>query len=107
MIEELYQKLKITDKAVQYLKKKNKPFATIEHPDYRTSGESVFVEIPIISNKAPKELQKFNKITLDGIDVYVSIAVKMPSDNKVTIDLESILGIKFLKITGFKATSQD
>ncbi len=105
MSEALKKKIRITNEAVTHLKHKNKPYAMIAHPDYRTSGESVFIEVPEISNKKPKEDFKFHHVTLDGIEIYIGIDVKIPEDETIEIGLDSFLGLKFLKVSGFSAVT--
>ena len=69
------ENIKITEKAKDYLKKKGKLQVVIEFP----------------------------KTAIDGIDVYISNSVILPS-NDVVIDLDSFLGIKILSLSGFKAS---
>ena len=95
----------ITEKALNYLNKKEKHEITIEYPEYRASCECAFVQVPEIFAKKPKSEENFRKTTIDGIDVYLSKQVALPTDNDITIDLDSFLGIKNLTVSGFK--SQD
>lgn len=92
----------INEKALNYLNKKEKHEITIEYPQYRTSSECAFVQIPEIFAKKPKSEENFRKITIDRIDVYLSKQVVLPTDNDITIDLDSFLGIKNLTVSGFK-----
>ncbi len=97
------QRFRIDQAAADHLKKKNKPFATIEYPDYRTTGESVFIEVPEIANRVPKEELKYHHLVIDGIDVYLRRDVKLPEEGEIVIGLDSFLGVKFLKVSGFNA----
>lgn len=95
------ENIKITDKAKNYLKKKGKLHVVIEIPEHRLSSESVVVPVPEIFAKLPNNPENFQKVTIDGIDVYVSNSVIVPK-NGVVIDLDSFLGIKILNLLGFK-----
>lgn len=94
--------IKITEKAMNHLKKKGKLQVVIEFPEHRLNSESVVVPIPEIFAKSPKNPESFQKTSIDGIDVYVSNSVVLPN-NGVVIDLDSFLGIKILSLAGFKA----
>lgn len=103
MTEEISHRITITEEAAAHLRKKNKPYATIEHPDYRASAESVFIEVPEIANKMPKDELKYHHLVVNGIDIYLRRDVKLPKDEVVVIGLDSFLGLKFLKVSGFSA----
>lgn len=94
--------VKITEKALQHLKKKGRVNLVIEFPEHRLSSESVFIEIPEIFMKKPKDVESFQQIIIEGISVYISKSVSLPT-NDVVIDLDSFLGIKTLSLSGFKA----
>ena len=94
--------VKISERALLYLKKKGRVNLVIEFPEHRLSSESVFIEIPEIFMKKPKDVENFQQITLDGISLYISNSVSLPA-NDVVIDLDSFLGIKTLTLSGFKA----
>lgn len=96
------ENVKITEKAKNYLKKKGKLQVVIEIPEHRLSSESVVVPIPEIFAKRPKNPDSFQKFTIDGIDVYISNSVILPS-NGVVIDLDSFMGIKILNLLGFRS----
>ena len=102
MENEIDNKIKITEAARNYLYKKGKREVRIEYPDYRTSCCCAFVSLPEIFAKKPKSEEHYNKITIDGIDVFLSNSVFLPKDNDVVIDVESFLKIKTLKVYGFK-----
>jgi hypothetical protein len=97
------ENIKITEKAKDYLKKKGKLQVVIEFPEHRLNSESVVVPIPEIFAKKPKKPESFQKTAIDGIDIYISNSVILPS-NDVVIDLDSFLGIKILSLSGFKAS---
>ncbi len=96
------ENVKITEKAKNYLIKKGKLQVVIEIPEHRLNSESVIVPIPEIFAKKPKNPESFQKVTVDGIDVFISNTLDLPT-NDVVIDLDSFLGIKLLTISGFKA----
>ncbi len=96
------ENVKITEKAKNYLKKKGKFQVVIEIPEHRLSSESVVVPIPEIFAKRPKCPENFQKVTIDGIDVYISNSVILPG-NDILIDLDSFLGIKILNLLGFRS----
>ncbi len=98
-------KIKITDKALNYLNKKGKKSLTLECPDYRTNGDFAVIPIPEIFAKRPKAEEKYNKIMAEGIDVYVSRLVYLP-DNDVTIDVDKFLNMHFLTVSGFNIKDQ-
>jgi hypothetical protein len=99
-------KIKITEKALDYLKTKEKLSVTIGIPDYRTNGDFAVVPVPEVFAKKPKNVDEYNMVNIDGIDVYVSKAIYLPKDNDVTIDLDSFLKIRFLTMTGFNIKNQ-
>lgn len=103
MAREINDIIKITEAALDYLHKKGKHEVCIEYPEYRTSCECVFVQVPEIFAKKPKSEENFRKITNDGIDVFLSKSVLLPVDNDVIIDVDSFLIFKILKISGFKS----
>ena len=98
-------KVKITKDALNYLNKKGKLSVTIGYPDYRTNGDFAVVPVPEIFAKKPKAEHEYNKVSIDGIDVYVSKSVYMPEED-VIIGLDSFLGIKFLTVSGFSIENQ-
>jgi len=93
--------IKITEAARNYLQKKGKHEVCIEYPNYRTSCECAFVQIPEIFAKKPKSEDGYHKIRIDGIDVFLSKYIILPKDKEVIIDVETILLIKVLKVYGF------
>lgn len=99
-------KIKITEKALNYLKRKGKLSLTIGLPDYRTSGDFAVVPIPEVFAKKPKMVEEYNVVNVDGIDVYVSRTVYLPENNDVIIDLDTFLNMGFLTMTGFKIDNQ-
>ena len=101
MAREINGMIKITEAARNYLQKKGKHEVCIEYPKYRTSCDCVFVQIPEIFARKPKAEKNFSKIMIDGIDVFLSNYVKLPEDKDVVIDVDSFLGIKILKVSGF------
>jgi hypothetical protein len=94
--------INITERAMKHLKKKGKLQVTIEIPENRLSSESVLVPIPEIIAKKPKTLENYQIINIDGIDVYISKSL-VPPKNDVVIDLDTFLGIKLLRVSGFKS----
>lgn len=98
-------KIKITERALNYLNKKGKTSVTIGYPDYRTSGDFAVVPVPEVFAKKPKT-EEYNKIIIDGIDVYVSKQVYLPKDNDVVIDVDSFLKMTFLTVSGFSTKDQ-
>ena len=99
-------KIKITEKALNYLRKKDKQSLTIGLPDYRTNGDFAVVPVPEIFAKKPKKEEEFNKVNIDGIDVYVSKMVYLPKDNDIIIDIDTFLRMNFLTMKGFKINNQ-
>lgn len=98
-------KIKITEKALNYLKKKEKLSVIIGYPDYRTNGDFAVVPVPEIYAKKPKVEEQYNKINIDGIDVYISKLVYMP-ENEVIINVDSFLKMNFLTVAGFSIKGQ-
>jgi exopolysaccharide biosynthesis predicted pyruvyltransferase EpsI len=98
-------KITITENALSYLNKKGKKSVTIGYPDYRTNGDFAVVPVPEIFAKKPKAEEGYNKITVDGIDVYVSKLVYLP-DNDVVIDVDKFLKMQFLTVSGFSIKGQ-
>ena len=96
------ENVKITEKAKNHLLKKGKLQVVIEIPEHRLNGESVIVPIPEIFAKKPKNPERYQKVDVEGIDVFISNTLVLPT-NDVIIDLDSFLGIKILNISGFKA----
>ena len=94
--------IKITERAAEHLKKKGKLQVTIEIPENRLSSESVLVPVPEIIGRKPKEPENYQIINVDGIDVYVSKSLVLPK-NDVIINLDTFLGMKFLRVSGFKS----
>lgn len=103
MAKEINDIIKITEAARNYLQKKGKHEVRIEYPEYRTSCECTFVQIPEIFAKKPKSEENYRKITIDGIDVFLSRSVLLPADNDVIIDVDSFLKFKILTISGFNS----
>ena len=99
-------KIKITVDAIKYLKRKGKLSVTIGFPDYRTNGDFAVVPVPEIFAKKPKTEEDYNKINIDGIDVYISKTVYLPKDNDIIIDVDTFLMMNFLTLTGFKINNQ-
>lgn len=99
-------KIKLTEKALNYLNKKNKLAVTIGYPDYRTNGDFAVVPVPEIFAKKPKEENQYNKINIDGIDVYISKLVYLPEENDIVISVDSFLKMQFLTISGFSIKNQ-
>ncbi len=93
--------IKITERAMKHLKKKGKLQVTIEIPENRLSSESVLVPIPEIIAKKPKAPENYQIINIGGIDVYISKSLVLPKE--VEIDLDTFLGIKLLRVSGFKS----
>jgi len=93
----------ITEKAVNYLNKKGRHEVIIEYPEYRASCECAFVQVPEIIAKKPKTEENYCKMVVDGIEVFLSKQVTLPSENDITIDLDSFWGIKSLTVSGFKS----
>ncbi len=102
MSRELSDIIKITAAAKNYLHKKNKLNICIEYPEYRTGCECAFVQVPEIFAKLPKKEEAFYKISLGGINVFISKLIKLP-DNDIIIDINSFLGIKILTVSGFNS----
>jgi hypothetical protein len=94
--------IKITERAMQHLKKKEKLQVTIEIPENRLSSESVLVPVPEIIARKPKAPESYQIVAVGGIDVYISKSLSIPK-NDVIIDLDTFLGIKLLRISGFKS----
>ncbi len=105
-METKYDKIKITEKALKYLEKKGKASIVIEFPGYRTNGDFAVIPVPEVFAKKPKSAEEYNKVNIDGIDIYVSKTVYMPEDNDVVIDVESVFKIGFLTMSGFGTDSQ-
>lgn len=99
-------KIKITEKALSYLKRKGKTSVTIGFPDYRTNGDFAVVPVPEIFAKKPKSLEEYNMVNVDDIDVYVSRAIYLPEDNDIIVDIDTFLKMSFLTVTGFKIKNQ-
>lgn len=99
-------KIKITEKALEYLNKKGKMHVTIGYPDHRMNGDFAVVPIPEIYSKKPKNESEYYKIEKDGIEVYISRMVYMPADNDIIIDVNSFLKINFLILKGFSIKNQ-
>lgn len=99
-------KIKITEKALSYLKRKKKTSITIGIPDYRINGDFAVVPVPEIFAKKPKSVEEYNVINVDGIDVYVSRAIYLPEDNDIVVDLDSFFKMSFLTLSGFKINNQ-
>ncbi len=95
-------KIKITEKALSYLRKKGKESLTISLPDYRTSGDFAVIPIPDIFVKTPKSEEEYNKVNVEGINVYVSRKVYLPTDNDIIIDVDTFLKMNFITMSGFK-----
>jgi hypothetical protein len=93
--------IKITERALKYLKKKGKLQVTIGIPENRLSSESVLVPVPEIIGRKPKAPENYQIINVDGIDVYISKSLVLPKE--VEIDLDTFLGIKLLRVSGFKS----
>jgi hypothetical protein len=60
------------------------------------------VPIPEIIAKKPKAPENYQIINIGGIDVYISRTLVLPN-NDVVIDLDTFLGIKLLRVSGFKS----
>lgn len=99
-------KIKITEKALNYLRKKDKLTVTIGYPDYRTNGDFAVVPVPEIFARKPKAEEEYNKVDIDGIDVYISKTVYLPKDNDIIIDVDTFLKMNFLTVKGFKINNQ-
>lgn len=99
-------KIKITEKALNYLRKKGKLSLTIGLPDYRTNGDFAVVPVPEIFAKKPKQEEGFNKVNIDGVDVYISRTVYLPKENDIIVDIDTFLGMNFITMTGFKINNQ-
>ncbi|MGD9566944.1 MAG: CC/Se motif family (seleno)protein [Sedimentibacter sp.] len=99
-------KIKITEKALNYLNKKSKTAITIGYPDYRTNGDFAVVPVPEILAKKPKLENGYNKINIDGIDVYVSKLVYLPEENDIIVDVDTFLRMQFLTMSGFSIKGQ-
>lgn len=98
-------KIKITKNAINHLNKKGKLSVTIGYPDYRTNGDFAVVPVPEIFAKKPKAEHEYNKVNIEGIDVFVSKSVFLPEED-VIIGVDSFLGMKFLTISGFSIKNQ-
>lgn len=103
MAKEINETIKITEAALNYLHKKGKHEVRIEYPEYRTSCECAFVQVPEIFANKPKLEENYRKIIIDGIDVFLSRTVILPEDNDVIIDVDSFLKFKILTISGFNS----
>lgn len=101
MTRELSEVIKITPDALKYLKEKNKLNVKIEFPEFRSSGETVMLQMPEIHGKLPKNPEFYHQVTIDGITVYVARNLNLPMDGDVVIDLDKVLGIRMLKVSGF------
>ncbi len=95
-------KIKITEKALSYLRKKGKLSLTIGLPDYRTSGDFAVVPVPEIFARKPKAEEEHNKVNIDGIDVYIQRTIYLPEKNDIIIDIDTFLKMNFLTMSGFK-----
>ncbi|HBV68128.1 MAG TPA: hypothetical protein DEF04_08030 [Clostridiales bacterium] len=94
--------IKITGKALDYLKRKGKTAVTIGFSDYRTNGDFAVIPIPEIFAKKPKSEEKYVRTEVEKIEVYISRMVDMPKDEDVVIDVTSFLKMQFLTLTGFR-----
>ncbi len=93
--------IKITEKALDYLRKKDRTAVVIGYPDYRINGDFAVVPVPEIFARRPKAEEGYNKITVEKIDVYISKTVHMPENRDVVIDVDSFLKMRFLTLSGF------
>lgn len=100
------RKIKITEKALEYLNKKGKTHLTIGYPDHRINGDFAVVPIPEIYPKKPKNETEYYMINKDGIEIYISRMVYMPVDNDIIIDVNSFLKMNFLILKGFSINNQ-
>lgn len=100
------RKIKITEKALEYLNKKGKTHVSIGYPDHRMNGDFAVVPIPEIYPKKPKNETEYYKIKKDGIEVYISRMVFIPEDNDIIIDVNTFLKINFLILKGFSIKNQ-
>ncbi|MEL7648075.1 MAG: CC/Se motif family (seleno)protein [Sedimentibacter sp.] len=103
MAREVSEAVKITKSAASYLHKKGKINLVIEYPEYRTNCECAFVQVPEVLAKKPKVEENYIKAEIEGINVFLSRQVSLPTDSDVVIDLDSFLGIKNLSLSGFKS----
>lgn len=94
----------ITPEALSYLKEKEKLDLIIESPSFRHGGESVALQLPSIYAKKPaeKSLSYYHHVVIDGINIYVAKNLTPPEDQEVVIDVESILKIRVLEVSGFE-----
>lgn len=98
-------KIKITEEALKYLNKKEKTAVTIGYPDYRTNGDFAVVPIPEIFAKKPKSEGEYNKVNINGIDVYVSKLVYLPEED-IIVGVNRFLKMNFLTVSGFSIKNQ-
>jgi hypothetical protein len=103
LAKEFSDMIVITEKAINYLNKKGRREVVIEYPEYRASCECAFVQVPEIFAKKPKSEENYRKAVVDGIEVFLSRQVSLPTEDDITIDLDSFLGIKNLTVSGFKS----
>lgn len=99
-------KIKITEKALEYLNKKGKTHITISYPDHRMNGDFAVVPIPEIYARKPKNESEYYKTNKDDIEIYISRMVFMPKDNDVVIDVSSFLKMHYLTLKGFSINNQ-
>ena len=98
--------IKITPEAKTWLEKKGHDTVTLVKKVARTSACSCsHVNYMDISFGGPeKKAEEFRKESVDGINVYYQSKLQIPEDREVSIELESILGLKSLKVAGMFET---
>ena len=94
--------IKITPEAKAWLEKKGQDTVTLIKRVARTSACSCsHLNYMDISFGVPeKNAEEFRKESIDGINVYYQSKLQIPDDREVSIQLESTLGLKSLKVAG-------
>lgn len=98
--------IKITPEAKTWLEKKGLDSVTLIKRVARTSACSCsHVNYMDISFGVPeKNAEEFRKESVDGVNIYYQSKLQIPEDREVSIQLESIFGLKSLKVAGLFET---
>ncbi|MBN2259755.1 MAG: hypothetical protein JW702_04385 [Clostridiales bacterium] len=95
-------KVIITDELREHMKKKNRTIISITIRKVESGCVGSVQELDVRYNKIPKELDKFIRFDIEGIEVYVISNLKLKNDELILSVKRSPLLTKELDIQGIE-----
>ncbi len=93
--------IRISPKAREHLVSKGVDALRLDSANHRSGGCSMALAHAVIKLAAPKDTTMYHQNEVDGITVYTSFILSPKEGEDVEIDLQKVLGIRSLVVSGF------